>query len=75
MNDKQTTNQSGNNLNLDEMSPIPSSYGLPPGSSPQPATPTEEYKVGHHKPPLFLIILYVLVIVWCSISWIPFYGY
>lgn len=35
----------------------------------------DEYKVGHNKPPLFLIVLYILVIIWCAISWIPFYGY
>lgn len=35
----------------------------------------DEYKVGHNKPPMFLVILYILVLVWCAISWIPFYGY
>ncbi len=35
----------------------------------------DEYKVGHQKPPMFLIVLYVIVILWCAISWIPFYGY
>ena len=35
----------------------------------------DEYKVGHNKPPLFLVVLYVLVLAWCAISWIPFYGY
>jgi hypothetical protein len=35
----------------------------------------DEYKVGHNTPPLFLIVLYILVLVWCAISWIPFYGY
>jgi hypothetical protein len=54
-----------NNIN-DEMSPI---------NPAQSALPTDEYKVGHNKPPLFLIVLYILVIVWCAISWIPFYGY
>jgi hypothetical protein len=35
----------------------------------------DEYKVGHNKPPMFLVVLYILVLVWCAISWIPFYGY
>lgn len=61
-----------NNIN-DEMSPV--SYGVPNGLSVTGAQPTQEYKVGHNKPPLFLVILYILVIVWCAISWIPFYGY
>ena len=61
-----------NNPN-DEMSPI--AYGVPTGLSVQGAQPTQEYKVGHNKPPLLLIVLYVTVIIWCAISWIPFYGY
>lgn len=35
----------------------------------------DEYKVGHNKPPAFLVVLYILVLIWCGISWIPFYGY
>ena len=54
---------------LDEMSPIT------PEIAKQFVTPTEEYKVHHNRPPMFLIVLYVLVIIWCGISWIPFYGY
>lgn len=56
----------------DEMSPI--KHGVPPGLDYK-VHPTDEYKVGHHKPPLVLVVLYVLVIVWAGISWIPFYGY
>lgn len=41
----------------------------------KPGNNIDEYKVGHHKPPLFLVVLYVVVIVWAAISWIPFYGY
>ena len=58
---------------FDEMSPM--KYGLPQGAELLNATPTQEYRVGHNKPPLFLIVLYVLVIIWCGISWIPFAGY
>lgn len=56
-------------LTMDEMSPIS------PALSRSLVTPANEYKVGHNKPPLFLIVLYVMVILWCAISWIPFYGY
>lgn len=61
------------NNQFDEMSPV--STGLPPGVKPHGAQPTSEYKVGHNRPPLFLIVMYILVIIWCAISWIPFYGY
>ena len=61
------------NKKLDEMSPANEggANGLPTAMT----TPNDEYKVGHNTPPLFLIVLYILVLVWCSISWIPFYGY
>jgi hypothetical protein len=62
-----------NNNKFDEMSPV--YQGVPPGIIPQGATPTKEYKVGHNRPPIFLIVLYIIVIIWCAISWIPFYGY
>ncbi len=54
-------------LTMDEMSPISPELSR--------SLVTSEYKVGHHKPPLFLIVLYVMVVLWCAISWIPFYGY
>lgn len=59
---------------LDEMSPAyeGGTNGLPTQMT---SVPNDEYKVGHNKPPLFLIVLYILVLIWCSISWIPFYGY
>lgn len=59
---------------LDEMSPANEGgdNGLPRAVTMPPA---DEYKVGHNTPPVFLIVLYILVLVWCSISWIPFYGY
>ncbi len=56
-------------MNLDEMSPIS------PEISKNLVNATDEYKVGHNRPPMFLIVLYLLVIAWCGISWIPFYGY
>lgn len=62
------------NNKLDEMSPANEggSNGLPKAVT---LNSTDEYKVGHNKPPTFLIVLYVLVLTWCAISWIPFYGY
>jgi hypothetical protein len=35
----------------------------------------EEYRIGEHKPPVFLVILFILVFIWAMISWIPFFGY
>lgn len=57
----------------DQMSPVYES--LAKASVPNTVNKGDEYKVGHHKPPLFLLVLYILVIIWCCISWIPFYGY
>ncbi len=54
---------------LDEMSPIP------PELARSFVNATDEYKVHHHRPPVILIALYIFVILWCGISWIPFYGY
>ena len=61
-------------LLIDEMSPI-ASLGVPPGMPPNIMNKTDEYKVGHQSPPLFLVALYIMVIIWAAISWIPFYGY
>ena len=62
------------NAKLDEMSPANEggANGLPTAVT---MAPHDEYKVGHNKPPLFLVVLYILVLIWCAISWIPFYGY
>lgn len=35
----------------------------------------EEYRMGEHKPPVFLVVLFFLVFVWALISWVPFFGY
>ena len=35
----------------------------------------EEYRMGEHKPPTFLVVLFVLVFLWAMVSWIPFFGY
>lgn len=34
-----------------------------------------EYRIGEGAPPLPLIVAFVLIVVWASISWIPFFGY
>ena len=39
------------------MSPV--YEGLAKGAPPNLTHPSDEYKVGHHKPPLFLIVLYI----------------
>ena len=38
-------------------------------------TKPEEYRMGEHRPPAFLVVLFVLVFIWALISWIPFFGY
>jgi len=59
---------------IDEMIPVYES--LPNGLTVDYSiSPSGEYKVGHHKPPFFLVVFYILVVIWCGISWIPFYGY
>ena len=34
-----------------------------------------EYRIGEGPPPLPLIIAFALIVLWASISWIPFFGY
>lgn len=34
-----------------------------------------EYRIGEGPPPPFLVIAFVLIFVWASISWIPFFNY
>ncbi len=38
-------------------------------------TPTEEFEIGEHKVPWFLWVFFTFIVVWASISWIPFFGY
>lgn len=35
----------------------------------------DEYRIGEHKPPGFLLFLFAMVFVWAMISWVPFFGY
>ena len=34
-----------------------------------------EYRIGEGPPPLALVVAFVLIVLWASISWIPFFGY
>ena len=34
-----------------------------------------EYRIGEGPPPLALIVMFVLIVLWASLSWIPFFGY
>ena len=34
-----------------------------------------EYRIGEGPPPLFLIVAFAIIVIWASISWIPFFGY
>lgn len=38
-------------------------------------TKPEEYRMGEDKPPVPLLVLFILVFIWAMISWIPFFGY
>jgi hypothetical protein len=34
-----------------------------------------EYRIGEGPPPLALIVIFALIVIWASISWVPFFGY
>lgn len=34
-----------------------------------------EYRIGEGPPPLALVVMFVLIVLWASLSWIPFFGY
>lgn len=50
-------------------------------NSAEPSQPAEhyeevaEYRIGEGPPPLFLIVAFAIIVIWASISWIPFFGY
>ncbi|MEM0951637.1 MAG: hypothetical protein AAGI66_05780 [Cyanobacteria bacterium P01_H01_bin.74] len=35
----------------------------------------DEFEVGEHKVPWFLWVFFILIVLWASVSWIPFFGY
>jgi len=34
-----------------------------------------EYRIGEGPPPLPLIVAFALIVLWATVSWIPFFGY
>ncbi|HEY9868049.1 MAG TPA: hypothetical protein V6D08_02475 [Candidatus Obscuribacterales bacterium] len=34
-----------------------------------------EYRIGEGPPPLGLIVAFALIVIWATVSWIPFFGY
>lgn len=34
-----------------------------------------EYRIGEGPPPLSLIVMFFLIVLWAMLSWIPFFGY
>ncbi len=34
-----------------------------------------EYRVGEGAPPLALVVVFALIVVWAMTSWVPFFGY
>ena len=35
----------------------------------------EEFEIGEHQVPWFLWVFFTLIVIWASVSWIPFFGY
>jgi hypothetical protein len=34
-----------------------------------------EYRIGEGPPPIALIVMFALIVLWAMFSWIPFFGY
>ena len=34
-----------------------------------------EYRIGEGAPPIALVVAFAIIVIWASISWIPFFGY
>lgn len=34
-----------------------------------------EYRIGEGPPPIALIVMFALIVLWASVSWVPFFGY
>lgn len=34
-----------------------------------------EYRVGEGAPPLALVVVFALIVIWAMTSWVPFFGY
>lgn len=34
-----------------------------------------EYRIGEGPPPIALVVMFVLIVMWATLSWVPFFGY
>lgn len=34
-----------------------------------------EYRIGEGPPPIALVVMFALIVMWATLSWIPFFGY
>jgi len=34
-----------------------------------------EYRIGEGPPPIALVVMFALIVLWATLSWIPFFGY
>lgn len=34
-----------------------------------------EYRIGEGPPPLALVVMFFLIVLWATLSWVPFFGY
>lgn len=34
-----------------------------------------EYRIGEGPPPLALVVMFILIVLWATLSWVPFFGY
>jgi hypothetical protein len=34
-----------------------------------------EYRIGEGPPPIALVVMFILIVCWATLSWIPFFGY
>jgi hypothetical protein len=34
-----------------------------------------EYRIGEGPPPLALVVMFFLIVIWATLSWVPFFGY
>ena len=46
-----------------------------PGDAHEHYEEVAEYRIGEGPPPIALIVAFALIVIWASVSWIPFFGY
>lgn len=50
--------------------------GMPtPGTDGEHYEEVAEYRVGEGAPPIALVVIFALIIMWAMTSWVPFFGY